>query len=102
MELATGRSRDSTTPSNDNGTARCESEDPGGPAPGRGFRGSTHWSRFFPIGLGMMALAPGAAAWPEASPLIYGLATTAALWFWAYAKKAMFAHDPPADDGRPA
>jgi hypothetical protein len=64
--------------------------------------GSTHWSRFFPIGLGMMALAPAAAAWPEASPLIYGLATTATLWFWAYAKKVTFAHGRPTADGRPA
>ena len=54
--------------------------------------GSTHWSRFFPIGLAVMALAPIAAVWPEASPLIYGLASTATLWFWAYAKKVMFAH----------
>jgi hypothetical protein len=38
----------------------------------------------------MMALAPVAGLWPEASPLIYGLATTATLWFWAYAKKMMF------------
>jgi serine/threonine-protein kinase len=54
--------------------------------------GSTHWSRFFPIGLAMMALAPVAAIWPESSPLIYGLATTATLWFWGCAKRAMFAH----------
>jgi hypothetical protein len=52
--------------------------------------GSTHWSRFFPIGLGMLALAPLAAVWPDVSPLIYGAATTATLWFWAYAKRAMF------------
>src|SRR2546423_12228012 len=59
--------------------------------------GSIHWSRFFPIGLGMMALAPLAAMWPEASPLVYGLATTATLWLWAYAKKAMFSgHRPDA------
>jgi eukaryotic-like serine/threonine-protein kinase len=54
--------------------------------------GSTHWSRFFPIGLGMMALAPLASLWSEASPLLYGLTTTATLWFWAYAKKVMFSH----------
>jgi serine/threonine-protein kinase len=52
--------------------------------------GSTHWSRFFPIGLGMMALAPVAAVWPEASPLIYAISSAACLWFWAYAKKVMF------------
>jgi hypothetical protein len=39
----------------------------------------------------MMALAPLAAAWPDASPLLYGLSCTACLWFWAYAKKVMFA-----------
>jgi predicted Ser/Thr protein kinase len=52
--------------------------------------GSTHWSRFFPIGLGMMTLAPVAAAWPETSPLIYAISSAACLWFWAYAKKVMF------------
>src|SRR5262249_32053650 len=30
--------------------------------------GSTHWSRFFPIALAMLMLAPVAAAWPTASP----------------------------------
>ena len=54
--------------------------------------GSIHWSRFFPIGLVTMALAPVAAMWQEASPLIYGTVSTATLWFWAYAKKVMFAH----------
>jgi serine/threonine-protein kinase len=58
--------------------------------------GSTHWSRFFPIGLGMVALAPLAAVWAEASPLVYGVATTATLWFWAYAKKVTFADRPAA------
>jgi eukaryotic-like serine/threonine-protein kinase len=57
--------------------------------------GSTHWSRFFPIGLGMMALAPLATLWPEASPLIYGVTSAATLWFWAYAKKVMFADHVP-------
>lgn len=57
--------------------------------------GSTHWSRFFPIGLGMMALAPVATAFPNASPLLYGLPLTACLWFWAYAKKVMFADHLP-------
>ena len=52
--------------------------------------GSIHWSRMFPIGLGLMGLAPLAAAWPEASPLLYGLTSAATLWFWAYAKKVMF------------
>jgi serine/threonine-protein kinase len=52
--------------------------------------GSTHWSRFFLVGLGMMALAPVAAVWPEASPLIYAISSAACLWFWAYAKRVMF------------
>lgn len=57
--------------------------------------GSTHWSRFFPIGLGMMALAPISAIWPETSPLIYAISSAMCLWFWAYAKKVMFAHGRP-------
>jgi serine/threonine protein kinase len=52
--------------------------------------GSTNWSRFFPIGLAMMALAPVLAAWPAASPLVYGAATAAVMWSWSYAKRGGF------------
>ena len=52
--------------------------------------GSTHWSRFFVVGLGLMALATVAAAWPETSPLVYAISSAACLWFWAYEKKVMF------------
>jgi eukaryotic-like serine/threonine-protein kinase len=63
--------------------------------------GSTHWSRFFLIALGMMALAPVAAAWPEASPLVYAISSAACLWFWAYAKKVMFGSHHPDGLGAP-
>jgi hypothetical protein len=59
--------------------------------------GSTHWSRFFPIGLGMMALAPISAIWLETSPLIYAVSSAMCLWFWAYAKKVMFASHRPVE-----
>ncbi len=52
--------------------------------------GSTHWSRFFLIGLGVMGLAPVLAWWPGPSPLLYGGVVGAAMWYWAYAKKVLF------------
>jgi serine/threonine-protein kinase len=54
--------------------------------------GSTNWSRFFPVGLGMMALTPAMAWWPEESPLIYAAAVAFVLWYWSVAKKDGFGH----------
>ena len=48
--------------------------------------GSTNWSRFFPIGAAVMALAPVAAHWPEIAPLVYGGTLASVLWYWAYVK----------------
>ncbi len=56
--------------------------------------GSTNWSRFFPVGLGMLALMPTMAWWPEESPLIYGGAITFVLWYWSVAKKDGFGYKP--------
>ena len=56
--------------------------------------GSTNWSRFFPVGAGMIALAPVLAWWPEASPLIYGASTAAVMWYWSAAKANGFASKP--------
>jgi serine/threonine-protein kinase len=47
--------------------------------------GSTYWGRLLPVGLGLIALAPVLAALPEWSPLLFAVAVTAALWWWAYA-----------------
>jgi serine/threonine-protein kinase len=52
--------------------------------------GTTHWGRFFWIGLGVMAVAPVLALWPAAAPLVYGAAVAAAMWHWAYAVKVTF------------
>jgi hypothetical protein len=57
--------------------------------------GSTNWARFFPVGLGMMALTPVMAWWPEESPLVYGAAITFILWYWSIAKKDGFGYKPP-------
>jgi hypothetical protein len=46
--------------------------------------GSTNWSRFFPIGFGMMCLIPFLARWPNEAPLLYGTALASALWYWSY------------------
>ncbi len=53
--------------------------------------GSTNWSRFFPVGAGMIALAPVLAWWPEASPLVYGATTAGVMWYWSAAKASGFA-----------
>jgi serine/threonine-protein kinase len=45
--------------------------------------GSTHWSRFFLIGLGMMWLVPVMTRWPEESPLVYGSTLALVMWYWA-------------------
>jgi serine/threonine-protein kinase len=49
--------------------------------------GSTNWSRFFLLGLGVIALVPVLAWWPEWSPLVYGGVTAAVMWYWAWSKK---------------
>lgn len=56
--------------------------------------GSTNWSRFLPVGLFLMCLAPVLAWWPEASPLVYGVVVSSLLWYWTYAKGAFFATRP--------
>ncbi|MFO0824666.1 MAG: protein kinase [Gemmataceae bacterium] len=58
--------------------------------------GSTNWSRFFPVGVGMIALVPILAWYPEVSPLVYGSTTAAVMWYWSAAKRSSFAsHGPP-------
>lgn len=54
--------------------------------------GSTNWSRFFLIGLLLMALIPVTAWWPESSPLVYGISTVSMLWFWSFAKIGGFGY----------
>jgi serine/threonine-protein kinase len=49
--------------------------------------GSTNWSRFFLLGLAVMALIPLLAWQPDWSPLIYGGVIGAVMWYWAWAKK---------------
>lgn len=59
--------------------------------------GSTNWSRFFPVGVGMIALVPILAWWPDVAPLVYGTTTAAVMWYWSAAKKSSFAsHGQPA------
>jgi serine/threonine-protein kinase len=62
--------------------------------------GATHWSRFYLIGLGMMALAPVMARWPDAAPLVYGGTVAACLWYWAYALVVTFSCPDQAGTGR--
>lgn len=52
--------------------------------------GTTHWGRFFLIGLAVMMLAPLLTLWPTAAPLIYGFSLSACMWYWAYAVKVVF------------
>lgn len=52
--------------------------------------GSTNWSRFFPIGLGVIALAPALARWPETSPLVFGVVMAVVMWGWSYVKRVTF------------
>jgi serine/threonine-protein kinase len=63
--------------------------------------GTTHWSRFYLIGLGMIALVPVVAWWPDAAPLVYGGAAAASLWYWAYALVVAFGCQDQAGTGRP-
>jgi serine/threonine-protein kinase len=48
--------------------------------------GSTNWSRFFPIGIGMMALVPVLNWYPESSPLVFGAVTAVIMWYWGATK----------------
>jgi serine/threonine-protein kinase len=52
--------------------------------------GSTFWGRLLPIGLGLIASAPLLARLPVASPLLFGVAVTACLWWWAYCTRVYF------------
>jgi serine/threonine-protein kinase len=53
--------------------------------------GATYWSRFLPIGLGLMVAAPVVMAeWPAAAPLVYGVVYAGVLWYWSYLKKVKF------------
>jgi serine/threonine-protein kinase len=61
--------------------------------------GTTHWSRFYLMGLGMMALVPITARWPNAAPLLYGGAFAACLWYWAYAIVVTFRPQDQAGTG---
>jgi serine/threonine-protein kinase len=56
--------------------------------------GSTHWSVFLWFGLGVMALAPVTARWPEEGPLVCGVSVTACLLYWAYALRYTFGGRP--------
>lgn len=67
--------------------------------------GSTHWGRFFGFGLGMLALAPVAGWMGAAAPLVYGAATAATMFYWAYAVKVTFGGfdpDPAGGGGDPS
>jgi serine/threonine-protein kinase len=52
--------------------------------------GSTNWSRFFPIGLAIMASVPVLTAWPASGPLLYGILVATIMWYWSYIKKVTF------------
>jgi len=47
--------------------------------------GSTHWGRFVPIAVGVIALVPLMVVWPITGPLLYGVAIAAVMWYWALA-----------------
>jgi serine/threonine-protein kinase len=56
--------------------------------------GSTNWSVFFPIGAGVIALAPVMAWWPGASPLVFGVAVASVMWFWGWYKYRLMDRKP--------
>jgi serine/threonine-protein kinase len=57
--------------------------------------GSTYWGRLLAVGLGLMALAPVLAAFPEWAPLLFGVvAGPAAAWWWAYCTRKFFRLQP--------
>ncbi|MFO0798260.1 MAG: serine/threonine-protein kinase [Gemmataceae bacterium] len=58
--------------------------------------GSTNWSRFFPIGIAVLALIPFAIWYPESGPYLYGIAAAAVMWYWTYAKAVLFRGPAPA------
>jgi serine/threonine-protein kinase len=58
--------------------------------------GSTHWSVFLWLGLGLMALAPVTAFWATEAPIVCGVSVTACLLYWAYALKYTFGGKPAA------
>ena len=49
--------------------------------------GSTFWSRFFPIGLGLMAASPLLTLRPDLSPLLYGGLVAGVLWYWSWVSR---------------
>jgi len=49
--------------------------------------GSTNWSRFFPIGIVLMAAAPLLTLRPEIAPLLYGGLIAGVLWYWSYVSR---------------
>jgi len=57
--------------------------------------GSTNWSRFFLIGLGVLALVPFAVWFPECGPYLYGGMAAAVMWYWTYAKAVLFRGPAP-------
>jgi hypothetical protein len=52
--------------------------------------GSTYWGRLLAIGLAMIALAPLLAAFPDYSPLLFGLLCAPMSFLWAYAARNYF------------
>jgi hypothetical protein len=58
--------------------------------------GSTHWSVFLWLGLGVMALAPVAALWRDEAPFVCGVSVSACLLYWSYALRYTFGARPAA------
>jgi serine/threonine-protein kinase len=58
--------------------------------------GSTYWGRLLPVGLAMIALAPVLAAWPEWSPLLFGILSGGSMLWWSYCTKTYFGPQPSA------
>jgi serine/threonine-protein kinase len=58
--------------------------------------GTTHWGRFYVIGVGMMLLCGPMIWWPRAAPLIFGFSIALVLLWWAYALRVMFTTSPSA------
>ncbi|MBN9517862.1 serine/threonine protein kinase [bacterium] len=52
--------------------------------------GSTNWSRFFPIGVAVIALTPVTAWAGDAGPVLFGCVIAAVMWYWSYAKGVSF------------
>ena len=55
--------------------------------------GTTHWGRFFYMGLGLIAMVPILKNFPRAAPLVYGGAVAAIMFHWTYAVKVTFAKE---------